>query len=134
MMRKQEKMIVEEQKKLIEKALDTNELTAWKIIVFDAFNRNILSSQFKMKDLRDHNITLYLNIKEEREQLHGVTIIYLIQPTTENINLICQDLFLDLYSSISIHFSSEPTPNILSTLAKDISNKKSSLISRIDRI
>lgn len=80
-MKRQERLIVQEQKNLFEKALSGHESTVWKIIVFDVVNRNILSSQFKMKDLRDHNITLYLNIKEEREQLHGVTIVYFVQPT-----------------------------------------------------
>ena len=65
-MRRQDKGLVEEQKTLIQKALGSYEPTTWKIIVFDGYNRNILSSQFKMKDLRDHNITLYMNIKERR--------------------------------------------------------------------
>lgn len=49
--------------------------------MFDSYNRTIVSSQLKMKDLRDHNITLYLNLTEEREQIHGVTILYMVQPT-----------------------------------------------------
>ena len=74
--------------------------------MFDSYNRAIVSSQFKMKDLRDHNITLYLNLQESREQIHGVTILYLIQPTLENIEIIIKDLLDDLYNSVYIHFSS----------------------------
>jgi hypothetical protein len=40
-----------------------------------------------------------------------------------------------MYSHVHIHFSSEPTANILSTLAKNLSNiKKNSVISRITKI
>jgi hypothetical protein len=38
-----------------------------------------------MKDLRDNYITLYLNIGEKREQIHGVTVMYLVEPVKENI-------------------------------------------------
>jgi hypothetical protein len=40
-----------------------------------------------------------------------------------------------MYSHINIHFCSEPTANILSTIAKNISNfKKNSVVSRIKKI
>jgi hypothetical protein len=40
-----------------------------------------------------------------------------------------------MYSHIHIHFSSEPSANILSTLAKNVSNiKKNSVVSRIKKI
>ena len=55
------------QKELLHKALATAEGTySWKILVFDSYNRGIVSSQMKMKDLREHNITLYLSISENR--------------------------------------------------------------------
>ena len=44
-----------------------------------------------MKDLRESNITLYFHIKDYREQLHGVTAIYLVQPTQDNLNKIIED-------------------------------------------
>lgn len=51
------------QKELLSKALSSNEgITTWKILVFDPYNRGIVSSQLKMKDLRDQNITLYLSL------------------------------------------------------------------------
>ena len=44
-----------------------------------------------MKDLRENNITLYFHIKDTREQLHGVTAIYLIQPNKENLDILTRD-------------------------------------------
>jgi hypothetical protein len=103
--------------------------------VFDAYNRTIVSSQLKMKDLRDHNITLYLNLTDNREQIHGVTVQYLLQPTIENVELIAQDLIKDLYSHVYIHFSSEPPAAILSALAKTLSSSpKSSALARIAKM
>jgi hypothetical protein len=54
------------QKENLEKVLSRHEPTTWKIIIFDGYNRSMLSWQLKMKDLRDHNITLYLSITEPR--------------------------------------------------------------------
>ena len=48
------------------------------MVIFDTFNRDINAGLFKMKDLRENNITLYFSIKDNREQLHGVTAIYLV--------------------------------------------------------
>ena len=76
--------LITQQKNLLKKIYGQGE-NLWKILIFDNFNREINSSLFKMKDLRENNITLYFNIKETREQLHGVTAIYLVQPTSENL-------------------------------------------------
>ena len=70
----------------------------------------VLGMWIKTKDLRESNITLYFHLKETREQLHGVTAIYLVQPTLDNIQMMGQDFEEDLYSSVIIHFSSEPQP------------------------
>ena len=122
---------------MLDKILDSSDAgPSWKILVFDTPNRNIVSSHLKMKDLRDHNITLYLSIAQAREQIHGVTILYLVQPTLENVQTIAEDIVGDLYTSVHIHFSSEPSANILSTLAKKITqhSTKVSLITRIGKI
>ena len=85
--------LMQVQKELLNKVLTSNEGgLSWKILIFDAYNRAIVSSQLKMKDLRDQNITLYLSLNENREQIHGVTIVYLVQPTLENIDIIANDL------------------------------------------
>lgn len=60
------KNLVAVQRDLIGKSLSSYEPNTWKILVFDAFTQSIISSQFKMKDLRDHNITLYISISQNR--------------------------------------------------------------------
>lgn len=87
-----------------------------------------------MKDLRENNITLYFHLKEQREQLHGVTAIYLVQPTLENIDLIVKDFEEDLYSSVIIHFSAEPPTQLVSNLAKTLGKKKINALTKINKI
>jgi hypothetical protein len=106
----------------------------WKVLIFDTFNQQSLKTLFKVIDLREHNITLYMNITERREQLHGVTALYLIQPTMDNVQLIIKDFGDDLYSSVSIHFTSEPSNHLLSTLAKTISSQYPKQLSKIHRV
>ena len=77
---------------------------------------------------------MYFHIKDNREQLHGVTAIYLVQPNKENIDLIAQDFEDDLYSSIIIHFSSEPQGHIISTLAKQVAHNKPAALTKVSKV
>lgn len=76
----------------------------WKILVFDNFCQESLSTIFKVGNLRDENITLHLNLHAQRDKIHGVNTIYYIQPTEENINKLIEDFDRDLYDSIYINF------------------------------
>jgi hypothetical protein len=104
------------------------------VVIFDHYNREINSSLFKMKDLRENNVTLYFHIKDLREQLHGVTAIYLLQPTLENIELMANDFQEDLYSSVIVHFSSEPQPHLLSTFAKTLAKRSIHALTKITKV
>jgi hypothetical protein len=125
--------LIAEQKNLLKRVYSQGE-NLWKIVIFDNFNREINSSLFKMKDLRENNITLYFHLKEAREQLHGVTAIYLVQPTLENIQLIIQDFEEDLYSSVIIHFSSEPHTQLLTDFAKNLGKRKIHALTKISKV
>lgn len=125
--------LITEQKALLKKIYNQGE-NLWKILIFDTFNNKINSSLFKMKDLRENNITLYFPIKEAREQLHGVTAIYLVQPIPENFELILKDFEEDLYSSVVLHFSQEPLTQLLSKFAKDLAKLKTSGISKVSKV
>jgi len=87
-----------------------------------------------MKDLRENNITLYFHIKDNREQLHGVTAIYLVQPNKDNLDRIIEDFDEDLYSSIVIHFSSEPQAHIVSNFAKQLAKNKPAALTKITKV
>ena len=125
--------LITEQRNLLKKIYNQGQ-NLWKILIFDNFNRDINSALFKMKDLRESNITLYFHIKDYRQQLHGVTAIYLVQPNQENLNKIIQDFEQDLYSSVIIHFSSEPQAHIVSTFAKNIAKNKPAALTKISKV
>lgn len=109
--------LVTEQRGLLKKVYGESE-GEWKVVVLDDFNRQLNSLHFKMKDLRESNVTLYFHLREAREQLHGVTAIYLVQPTPDNIAAIEEDFEEDLYSSVVVHFSSEPPTHLLTDFAR----------------
>lgn len=94
-------------------------------MIFDQANLDVASTLMRLKDFRENNITLYFNINQHREQIHGVPAIYLVKPTLQNVNLIIGDFEEDLYSSVVVHFSSEPTAHLLSSFAKNASKIKS---------
>ena len=82
--------LIREQKQLFAQIFSKTD-NIWKIIIFDQANHDIISSLFKIKDFRQNNITLYFNIKQAREQLHGVTALYLVKPNFENTEEIIKD-------------------------------------------
>ncbi len=82
--------LIHEQKQLFAQIFSKTD-NIWKIIIFDQANHDIISSLFKIKDFRQNNITLYFNIKQAREQLHGVTALYLVKPNFENTEEIIKD-------------------------------------------
>lgn len=97
--------LLKEQKSLYDRIFNKKDNT-WKIMIYDQANNDVISSLFKVKDLRENNITLYFNINQYRDQIQGVTVIYLVKPISENIELIVQDFERDLYSSVILHFTS----------------------------
>jgi hypothetical protein len=124
--------LVKEQKNLYEKIFNKKE-NVWKIIIFDQANLDVVSPLVKLKDFRENNITLYFNVNQQREQIHGIPVIYVLRPTMDNVNLIVSDFNEDLYSSVIVHFSSEPSPHLLSTFAKNLSKKKSA-VSKVQKV
>jgi hypothetical protein len=58
----------------------------------------------------------------------------MIQPTMDNVDLILADFEDELYSAVSIHFTSEPSNHILSTLAKGISTKYPKQLHKVHKV
>ncbi|KAF2643564.1 Sec1-like protein [Massarina eburnea CBS 473.64] len=83
----------------------------WKVLVFDDFSRDVVSSVLRVNDLRAWGITIYLPIGTTRHMIPDVPVIYLIEPTSANLQIITSDLSRSLYSPAYINFiSSVPRP------------------------
>ena len=67
----------------------------------DAAGQKLLGPLIKVNDLREHGVTLFLQLKAQRERVPDVPVVYFVEPTAESISLICQvhpiHVFLNLF-------------------------------------
>ncbi|KAL5116403.1 Vesicle trafficking between the ER and Golgi [Pleosporales sp. CAS-2024a] len=83
----------------------------WKVLVFDDMGRDVISSVLRVNDLRSSGVTIHLNIGTTRHMIPDVPVIYLIEPTAQNLQIVTSDLSRGLYSPAYINFlSSIPRP------------------------
>ena len=105
----------------------------WKVLVFDDLGRDVISSVLRVNDLRTWGVTIHLyvptcgsecracltvffsllvrNITSRRYPIPDVPVLYFVEPTPENIQLITTDLTKGLYSPAYVNFlSSVPRP------------------------
>ena len=76
----------------------------FKILLFDDKVFNILSPLFKIYYLREHNISLTLNIKDNREKMSDIMAIYIISLTKENLDYIYRDINNQIFDNFYINF------------------------------
>ncbi|KAF2021027.1 putative Golgi transport protein Sly1 [Aaosphaeria arxii CBS 175.79] len=83
----------------------------WKVLVFDNLGRDVISSVLRVNDLRAWGVTIHLNINTTRHSIPDVPVIYLIEPTAANLEIVTSDLSRGLYSPAHLNFlSSVPRP------------------------
>ncbi|RMZ79630.1 hypothetical protein DV737_g3320, partial [Chaetothyriales sp. CBS 132003] len=91
--------------------VDDNGEPVWKVLVFDDFGRDVISSVLRVNDLRSKGVTIHLNINSPRYPIPDVPVLYLVEPTAANTKLICSDLARGLYRPAYVNFlSSVPRP------------------------
>lgn len=126
------------QKKSIKEMLnitDTKTLESdcvWKILIFDTFCQAIMSTLYKVGDLREENVTLHLNIEAKREMINSVNTIYFMKPTLANLNKFSEDLGKNLYEGITINFCSVCPEEYLDSLANIVISKN--YVSKIHKV
>ncbi|KAK6433746.1 Vesicle trafficking between the ER and Golgi [Oleoguttula sp. CCFEE 5521] len=76
----------------------------WKVLVFDGLGSDVISSVLRVNDLRGWGITIHLNINANRHPIPDVPVIYFVEPTAKNLELITKDLQAGLYSPAYINF------------------------------
>ncbi|KAB5525708.1 Sec1-like protein [Coniochaeta sp. 2T2.1] len=83
----------------------------WKVLVFDDLGRDVISSVLRVSDLRSMGITMHMHISSSRHPIPDVPVIYLLEPTAQNLQSITNDLQKGLYSPAHINFTSSiPRP------------------------
>ncbi|OZJ05627.1 hypothetical protein BZG36_01526 [Bifiguratus adelaidae] len=104
----------------------------WKVLVFDTFGQQIISSVLRVNDLRENGVTVHLPLRSDRSALSDVPAIYFIEPTSENIARVCEDLNKGLYETFHINFcSSIPRALLEEFAAGTIQNNTSHLVSQV---
>jgi hypothetical protein len=97
----------------------------WKVLIYDTYAKDIVSSLIKINKIHMYNITLFLDLESKREEIHNVAAIYLIKPCKESIGYILRDLKNKLYDRIFINFLSPCPDNLLEHFAVESGRIKS---------
>lgn len=74
------------------KSLSTRKVK-WKVLICDTYCNNLIAPLLKVGDLRAFGVTLTLNIKETRLPITDAPALYFVEPTKENIDIICKVCF-----------------------------------------
>ncbi|KAG6053431.1 hypothetical protein E4U17_004707 [Claviceps sp. LM77 group G4] len=97
--------------------LDADGNPIWKVLVFDDLGRDVISSVMRVSDLRSMGITMHMHISTSRHPIPDVPVIYLLEPTAQNLQGITDDLRKGLYSPAYINFLSSLPRVLLEELA-----------------
>mmetsp|Transcript_10588 Transcript_10588/g.26693 ORF Transcript_10588/g.26693 Transcript_10588/m.26693 type:complete len:670 (-) Transcript_10588:4195-6204(-) len=76
----------------------------WKVLIFDRHCSKILAPVVRVPELREHCVTLYLNVDAKREAITDATAVYFVQPTKENLQRIIEDVKGKLYAGFHLNF------------------------------
>ncbi|KAK9447681.1 Sec1-like protein [Limtongia smithiae] len=89
----------------------------WKVLVFDKFGQDVISSVLRVNDLFKNGITVHMLLDAPRYTIPDVPAIYFVDPTADNIKRISQDLKDNLYESIYVNFISSIPRSLLEDFA-----------------
>ncbi|OLY80127.1 Protein sly1 [Smittium mucronatum] len=113
-------------------AEDSETQIIWKVLVLDDFCRDIISTLLKVSDLRENGITVHMMLNSPRSRIPDVPAIYLVQPTSENVQKICEDMVNDLYDLYYLNWASSISRILMEELAvSTVASKTSHQISQI---
>ncbi|KDN48219.1 Sec1-like protein [Tilletiaria anomala UBC 951] len=93
----------------------------WKVLVMDKTSQDILATSLRVQDLKDHGVTLHLQLLSDRPPLPDVPAIYFVAPKTENFKRIAEDLARSTYESAYVNFTTSVTRAQLEEFASIIS-------------
>ncbi|KAI5780665.1 Sec1-like protein [Peziza echinospora] len=98
----------------------------WKVLVFDNLGRDVISSVLRVQDLRNFGVTIHLNINSPRHPIPDVPVVYLVEPTAENVRLISSDLQRSLYQTAYVNFLSSLPRTLLEDFASQTAQNNTS--------
>lgn len=78
----------------------------WKVLILDKVSQEILATSMRVQDLRDQGVTLHMQLHSDRPPLPDVPAIYFIEPTSDNLKRVADDLFKSVYETAYINLTS----------------------------
>ena len=90
----------------------------WKILIYDAPCRSIISPILSVQQLRRRGVTLHLLLNSEREPIPDVPAVYFCRPTKENLAIIAQDCAKGLYARAHLNFVTKLDRELMEEFAK----------------
>jgi hypothetical protein len=90
----------------------------WKILIYDAACRSIISPLLSVSQLRRRGVTLHLLLNSEREPIPDVPAVYFCRPTKENLAIIAQDCAKGLYGRTHLNFVTKLERSMMEDFAK----------------
>ncbi|CAO0789793.1 unnamed protein product [Mucor circinelloides] len=104
----------------------------WKVLIFDKFGQDIISSIMRVNDLRENGVTVHMLLSQDRSPLPDVPAVYFVEPTSENIKKICEDMSRNLYDSYYINFCSTiPRPVLEEFATTTINDNTSDMVNQV---
>ena len=92
----------------------------WKVLVYDAECRDIISPLLNLGALRAKGVTLHLLIDSVREPVIDAPAVYFVRPTEQNLQRIKEDCANKLYRTFHLHFSSRIERPLMERFARDL--------------
>eukprot|EP00586_Coscinodiscus_wailesii_P014286 CAMPEP_0172512650 /NCGR_PEP_ID=MMETSP1066-20121228/246215_1 /TAXON_ID=671091 /ORGANISM="Coscinodiscus wailesii, Strain CCMP2513" /LENGTH=630 /DNA_ID=CAMNT_0013292563 /DNA_START=193 /DNA_END=2085 /DNA_ORIENTATION=+ len=106
----------------------------WKILIYDAPCRAIISPLLSVSQLRSRGVTLHLLLSSPREPIPDVPAVYFCEPTRANLNIISQDLANGLYAKSYLNFSTRLPRHLMEEFAKLVVKSGSEALNRVASI
>ncbi|KAJ3343785.1 Vesicle trafficking between the ER and Golgi [Gonapodya sp. JEL0774] len=104
----------------------------WKVLVYDQMGQDAISPLLKVNQLREQGITVHMSLNSDRQSIPDVPAIYFVEPSSQNIKRISEDLSKHLYESYYLNFISAVSRPLLEELAAEtITHGTSRLIAQV---
>ena len=109
-----------------------DQASLYKILVLDRFTKDVIAPLLRVADLRKHGVTLHLTLEAERQPIPDVPAVYLVQPSTANLERIAADAAAGLYDVMHLHFTTTLPMRLMEQLAA--SAVKANAVARVGRL
>lgn len=124
--------------------LTQRKIQRWKVLILDSYTKHLLQPLLNVGDLRALGVTLIMfvficltqffcrNVKDIRQSIPDAPAIYFVQPTKENIDVLCKDCAQDLYETSYVNFASSISRPLLEDMAKQlVASESTNKVSRV---